>query len=98
MCIRDSHKIIMDQTNDVIFEWDIGKDQLSYSPNWVEKFGYVPITEQASKRMVQVSHIHPEDMPMIDKLVKRIRAGQVYGEAQFRLADAKGPYLSLIHI
>lgn len=88
----ERHKIIMDQTNDVIFEWDIGKDQLSYSPNWVEKFGYVPITEQASKRMVQVSHIHPEDMPMIDKLVKRIRAGQVYGEAQFRLADAKGRY------
>ena len=69
----ERHKIIMDQTNDVIFEWDIGKDQLSYSPNWVEKFGYVPIMEQASKRMVQVSHIHPEDMPMIDRLVKRIK-------------------------
>ncbi len=88
----ERHKIIMDQTNDVIFEWDIGKDQLSYSPNWISKFGYIPITDHASKRMVQVSHVHPEDMPLISALVKRICAGEVYGEAEFRLADARGRY------
>ncbi len=44
----ERHKIILNQTNDIIFEWDIFLDKIYYSHNWLKKFGYQPITEEIS--------------------------------------------------
>lgn len=88
----ERHRIIMEQTNDIIFEWDIAKDYLSCSSNWGKKFGYQPIREHASRRMAHASHVHPEEMPRIAELVRRIYAGEPYGELEVRLADSDGRY------
>ncbi len=89
----ERHEIIMEQTNDIIFEWDIKKDEVAYSSNWEKKFGYAPIRLDASSRIAQVSHIHPEDMAEFHRLVKRIAGGEPYAEIEFRLANDKGRYL-----
>ena len=34
----ERHQIIMDQTNDIIFEWDIHQNKILYSSNWAKKF------------------------------------------------------------
>ena len=36
-------QIILNQTNDIIFEWDIQGDKITYSPNWEKLFGYQPL-------------------------------------------------------
>lgn len=89
----ERHKIIMEQSNDIIFEWDIEKDEVVYSSNWEKKFGYPPVRLNASVRIAQVSHIHPEDMAEFNKLVKQISEGEPYAEIEFRLANDKGRYL-----
>lgn len=88
----ERHKIIMEQANDVIFEWDMHSDTVVYSSNWQEKFGYQPLTEQVSKRIVQVSHVHPEDLAGFGKLIENMRAGVPVAELEFRLADGEGRY------
>ena len=35
----------MSQTSDVMFEWNIADDTITYSHNWKDKFGYQPIQE-----------------------------------------------------
>ena len=68
----ERHQIIMDQTNDIIFEWDIHQNKILYSSNWAKKFGYQPIMEEIDRRIPQASHVFPEDMPNFLKLMKDV--------------------------
>ncbi|MFQ8600796.1 MAG: hypothetical protein ACLSAP_09595 [Oscillospiraceae bacterium] len=71
----ERHQIIMDQTNDIIFEWNIRKSKIYYSPNWVKKFGYQPIAEEIHLRIPQESHIFPEDIPSFLELMHSVSNG-----------------------
>ena len=86
------HQIILEQTNEIIFEWDIAADTLSFSSNWEEKYGYHPITKHASTLLPTVSHIHPSDTKNVMELISSVRAGVPYKEVQFRLAESSGRY------
>lgn len=88
----EKHQIIMDQTNDIIFEWDILKDTLTFSSNWEKKYGYQPIRERVSVEIPRASHIYPDDMPEFIRLMNEISSGTPYDEAEIRLADDKGTY------
>ncbi len=88
----ERHKLIMEQSNDIIFEWDIERDEVLYSANWEKKFGYEPIREHASARIPQVSHVHPEDLPQFTRLISDMAGGVPYEEIEFRVADATGRY------
>ncbi len=89
----ERHQIIMDQTNDIIFEWDIHQNKILYSSNWAKKFGYQPIMEEIDRRIPQASHVFPEDMPNFLKLMKDVGTGAPYGEAELRIANADSRYI-----
>ena len=89
----ERHQIIMDQSNDIIFEWDIQQNKIFYSSNWVKKFGYQPISEKIDLRIPQASHILPEDMPNFLELMKKVSSGEPYGEAELRIANADSRYI-----
>ena len=82
----------MDQTNDIIFEWDILKNQLSYSSNWREKFGYEPIKNDVKKRLRKTSHVHPKDVPELVGFMSELEKGVHYKETELRIADGNGRY------
>ena len=88
----ERYKIVMEQTNDIFFEWDIGTDTVNYSSNWKTKFGYDPISTRASERIPRISHLHPEDMAHFGALIEEIRSGRRYGELEFRVSDSRGRY------
>lgn len=88
----ESHRIIMDQSNDIIFEWDIEKDRVNYSSNWQKKFGYEPISVDAAKRIPTASHVHPDELAEFIGLVERMASGTSFAEIEFRLADKNGRY------
>lgn len=88
----ERHKIIMEQTNDIIFEWDILKDQLSYSSNWQEKFGYEPIKNDVKEKLRKTSHIHPKDIPELLGFMEELARGVHYKETELRIADGNGRY------
>ena len=87
----ERYQIILNQTNDIIFEWDILQDQITYSPVWEKFFGYEPLS--SGEQVRTVSHILPEDMPQFLKLMQDMSAGTPYGEAEVRIANAQGKYL-----
>ena len=89
----ERHQIIMDQTADIIFEWNIAKNTLDYSSNWFKKFGYQPITENIDTQIPLASHILPEDISRFVQLMQDMRGGKPYGEAELRIANAKGQYI-----
>ena len=87
----ERYQIILNQTNDIIFEWNIRQDKITYSPNWEKRFGYVPLDSSAQVRTI--SHILPEDLPHLKKLMEDASSGVSYAEAEIRIANADGKYL-----
>ncbi|MEG2665366.1 MAG: diguanylate cyclase, partial [Hafnia sp.] len=88
----EQHQIIMDQTTDIIFEWDIRKDTLNFSQNWRKKFGYEAIASEISGRIPLSDNIHKEDMSAFVKIIKDTAAGVPYSETEFRIKNIKGRY------
>ena len=81
----ERHRIIMDQSTDVIFEWDILQDRLYFSSNWEKKFGYTPIRDHVSQRLPDSIHIHPDDRPLLVAAVDSLTTGTPYVELELRL-------------
>ena len=88
----ERHKIIMEQAEDTLFEWDTQTDTVTYSANFEKKFGYTPIMKNFSKRIRFVSHIHPADIPEFTEMYHLLMKGMLYREIEFRLSDAAGRY------
>ena len=88
----ERYKIILDQTKDVIFEWEIATDEISYSSNWEHKYGYQPILDGISRRLPFASHINPDDIPDVLKFTNDMMTGRPFGEVEFRLANSEGRY------
>ncbi|MEG2478367.1 GGDEF domain-containing protein [Gordonibacter sp.] len=88
----ERHKIISDQATDIIFEWDIRKDTLKFSPNWKKRFDYEAISRGISGQIPLSSNIHPEDMPAFVKIMQDTAAGIPYSETEFRIRSMTGRY------
>lgn len=89
----ERHQLIMDQTTDIIFEWDIDTDVLSFSSNWKRKFGYDPIDEHFSTRLALSQNVHPEDLKIMVQLMETVTQGAPYAQAEVRIRDQQGQYL-----
>lgn len=87
------NQILLDQTDDIIFEWDLSDNSLSISPKWNDVFGYEPAVHSHRLTALHSSHIHPDDLPLLLNLAAAIRAGQHFQEEEFRVANAEGKYV-----
>lgn len=88
----ERHQIILDQTTDIIFEWDITADTLTFSSNWQKKFGYEPIHDNISNEVPLSMNIHASDMPAFIKIMEDSTAGIPFSETEFRIRDIWGAY------
>ena len=89
----ERHQIIMNQANDIIFEWDILKDGFVFSNNWMKKFGYEPLTTRVRECFLEQSHVHPEDRRLFTDAMDSIRAGIPYTETTIRIENGDQKYL-----
>lgn len=88
----ERHKIVANQTTDIIFEWDIRKDSFVFSPNWKKKFGYSPLTSLGSTEIPSKSHLHVEDSKLFLQMLMNAKAGTVYDEQEIRIKKIDGTY------
>lgn len=90
--LLEHHKIIMDQTTDILFEWDIETDTIDFSANWEKKFGYKAISSDISQKILLSENIHPEDMKNFIKIMQDTIAGIPYSETEFRISNTAHEY------
>ena len=88
----ERHNIIMSQTNDIIFEWDMVRDELYLSPNWEQQYGYTPVKTNVRETLSKALHFHPDDVEGLISLMEAMIAGVAYKEAELRLIDSEGVY------
>lgn len=89
----ERHRVIMNQTTDIIFEWDIHKDTLLFSQNWYKKFGYIAINQEISKNIPLSKNIHPNDIYAFVRIMQDIANGNPYSETELRIKDSNDCYI-----
>lgn len=88
----ERHRLIMEQTNDIIFEWDIEGDRVMYSSSGERRLGHPLMNEQARSSMDDGMNIYSEDQPNLAKLLNTLKDGKAYGETDLRMMDSQGQY------
>ena len=83
------YEIIMNQTQDIIFEWNIPTDELTFSENWKQYLGY-PLQLTVSGLLDEKNtNFYPEQRHLFTDLCCQSRAGRAYIEDELQLHDAQ---------
>ena len=89
----DRHQIIMAQSDDIVFEWDMIADTVVCTNKWQAQFGYNPLSSEFSSRISSYSHFHPDDLPAFTERMRELKHGSDYQEIELRIAKSDGRYL-----
>ena len=89
----ERYEIILAQTENVLFEWDVAVDRVAFSNTWEKIFGFTPINENMRAYLAGGSHVHPDDIPLLFDGLANIENGSNYQMVEVRIATAKGRYL-----
>lgn len=90
---EERYRIIMSQTEDIIFEWDVIKDNINFSENWENKFDSIQTIENISENIYKTNIIYKDDIKNFGKLLNNIIKGNTYEEAEIRLRKNNGEYI-----
>lgn len=87
------YRIILSQTEDVVFEWDLEDGSVRFSPNWQRKFGRSPIVRDTVERAARQGNVHPDDAKRFLEMAESMRKGAPYAQEDIRLRRADGSYI-----
>lgn len=90
-------EIIMNQSSDIIFEWDLIADSISFSPNWLEKFGYAPHYDGRQQKEEMLHNFYPDDVEPMAAFMEEAKRGisdwsLMFGSAAFRISISGAGY------
>ena len=89
----DRYEIILAQTENVLFEWDVHADTVSFSNTWEKIFGFEPVSGQIKPALRNGSFFHPDDIVLLMEGVRNLESGSGYEMAEVRVATVWGRYL-----
>ena len=87
------YEIILSQTENVLFEWDVVQDTIVFSDTWKSLFGLPPVRSDVHRHLINGTFFHPDDLPLMEEAVARLYNGSRYEMAEVRIATSKGRYL-----
>lgn len=87
-----SYRIIMDQTNDILFEYNTIKKTYIHSNNFLKTFGYEP-TKKGFITAMKKSYIHPDDVKQFIDMYREMLLKKCLVEGEIRIVKADGEYI-----
>lgn len=90
---EERYRIIGSQTEEIIFEWNIKRDTITFSGNWKNKFTFKPKIIDISKRIYETDSIYKDDKKVLGKTLNNIINGQIYIETELRLKKNNNEYI-----
>lgn len=87
----ERYDIIMNQSNDIIFEWDIIKDQLKYSQG-LESIFRRKIPKTNISKFLHSEILYQNDIEKTKQIIAKIKNGESYIEEELRLYNQKYNY------
>ncbi len=87
------YEIILSQTENVLFEWDMIQDTIDFSDTWEQVFGADLRRENIRSLILDNSFFHPDDTPRILDCISALENGSNYEMTEVRIASRRGRYL-----
>ena len=88
----DRLKHVIEAAREGIWDWDIASGRVYYSPQWAHLLGYSP-DEVPPRVEFFLSHLHPEDLPSITRVLDEHLAGRTSEKQhEVRLRMKSGEY------
>ena len=87
---QQRYDIVMEQTQDILFEWDMRTGGIYHTKNFQKKFGYNPPSQGFPQSIVDAKLVEGEDVPTFLGTYQRLREGERFVVGEFRIRDAGG--------
>ena len=87
------HQLIMEQSESIVFEWDLKKDTIVCSEKWKTRFGYDKNPSGFLNRLDKGTLFHPDDLPHIRATISALLAGKPSDMLDARIVNKAGRYL-----
>ncbi|MDF2653999.1 MAG: hypothetical protein K0R19_473 [Bacillota bacterium] len=88
----ESYRMIMEHTNDIIFEYDTLEKTYLHTANFKKTFGYEP-SKSGFLGSLEYDYIHPEDVVPFVTMFEGMSKENALTEAEVRIVNAEGEYL-----
>lgn len=88
----ESYRLIMEQTNDIIFEYDIINKTYLHTENFEKTFGYQP-TKKGFLGPLESDYIHPDDTVHFVQLFEEMKQSRKLCETEVRVVKSNGEYI-----
>lgn len=86
------YEIILAQTENVLFEWNLQLDEIVFSDTWEKIFGFQPTREGFRQVLMQGAYFHPDDLPILFDKISNLEKGSHYEMVELRIANTNGRY------
>ncbi|HCQ6012043.1 TPA: sensor domain-containing diguanylate cyclase, partial [Clostridioides difficile] len=90
---NECYKIIVEQTDSVVFEWNIKENKSFVSQAWTEKFGYNNACKNIFKEIKDKDLVHSEDKAIFEGFLESIKKKNIHSQAVYRLKKSNGEYI-----
>lgn len=84
--------MMMEETNQVIFEWDIPENHFYHTVHWTNKFGFGFSVENPGSELPSFAQVHPEDRNAIEAVFRDARRGIQAKPVDIRMRNIDSRY------
>lgn len=88
----ESYRMIMEQTDDIIFEYDTKDKTYFHTANFRKTFGYEP-TKTGFLGSLEYDYVHPDDVLGFAEMYEKMKQDRKLSEAEVRIINSEGEYL-----
>lgn len=92
---EERYRMIVEQSDDIMFDWNFETDTIEFSKKYIELFGNAPIQENVSSNTAILERIHPDDRECFTEWVRATHACEGLCQAEYRIKSEKGEYISM---
>ncbi|WP_133968816.1 sensor domain-containing diguanylate cyclase [Eubacterium limosum] len=82
------YEIVMAQSKDIIFEWDIKTGHVYHSDMFRQKFGFESPSENFPESVIEAKGVPESDEAVFMQTYRKIADGAPYAEGEFRVYDS----------
>lgn len=92
---RERYSIIMNQSDDILFEYSFEDDNLYVSPKWKEKFQYELPNDRALERLAVSDIIYRGDLILLEEMLMDAYRGIGFSKIEIRALNERKEYIWL---
>ena len=91
---RERYRLILEQSDDIVCEWDFASDTFTASPKWEKRFSFPPPCRHFIQEVLSSPDIYPGDLPGLrDWLTETRRGVNLTTSVDIRIRGKSGRFM-----